>query len=62
MAASCATTHLPPVLKGTANIRGYAIGDDDLRPSIFFLGYIFAVDNMPQVSQMLSKFIPATVW
>jgi ABC-2 type transport system permease protein len=31
-----------------------------LLPSIFLSGYIFPVDNMPQVFQVLSKFIPAT--
>ena len=31
-----------------------------LLPSIFLSGYIFPVDNMPQIFQMLSKFIPAT--
>jgi len=31
-----------------------------LLPSIFLSGYIFPVNNMPQIFQMLSKLIPAT--
>jgi len=46
--------------KASSQSEAMQLATMTLLPSIFLSGYIFPVDNMPQVFQMLSKFIPAT--
>ena len=46
--------------KASSQSEAMQLATMTLLPSIFLSGYIFPVDNMPQIFQMLSKFIPAT--
>jgi ABC-2 type transport system permease protein len=46
--------------KASSQSEAMQLATMTLLPSIFLSGYIFPVDNMPEIFQALSKFIPAT--